>query len=56
MYSMDCYFRQSWVDKRLSFSGYQVMPANSLCTDCIILILPGYPGSVHRDAEKNMET
>ena len=21
---MDCYFRQSWVDKRLSFSGYKV--------------------------------
>ena len=21
---MDCYFRQSWVDKRLSFEGYKV--------------------------------
>ena len=20
---MDCYFRQSWVDKRLSFEGYK---------------------------------
>ena len=23
-YIMDCYFRQSWVDKRLSFEGYEV--------------------------------
>ena len=22
-YIMDCYFRQSWVDKRLSFEGYK---------------------------------
>ena len=22
-YIMDCYFRQSWVDKRLSFEGYE---------------------------------
>ena len=21
---MDCYFRQSWVDKRLAFTGYKV--------------------------------
>ena len=24
-YIMDCYFRQSWVDKRLSFEGYKVL-------------------------------
>ena len=52
-YSMDCYFRQSWVDKRLSFSGYKVIPVMVLIMKYLI---KGCTRTLHRDAQKDLET
>ena len=36
---MDCYFRQSWVDKRLSFVGYKVFSIFHILKILILIIL-----------------
>ena len=38
-YIMDCYFRQSWVDKRLSFVGYKVFSIFHILKILILIIL-----------------